>query len=53
MRLTLFIQGSPHNILPHVIFLGQVEELADLAGPLGTKAARDSGVSQTRNILLT
>lgn len=50
--LTLFSQGSPHNILPHIILLSQVEELADLAGPLGSKAARDGAVGQTGNVLL-
>lgn len=51
--LTFFSQGSPHNILPNIILLGQVEELTDLAGPLGTKAARDSAVGQPGNVLLT
>lgn len=51
--LTFFSQGSPHNILPNVILFGQVEELADLACPLGTKTARDSAVGQPWDVLLT
>jgi len=51
--LTFFSQRSPHNILPHIILLSQVEELADLASPLGTKTTRDGAVGQTGNILLT
>lgn len=52
-HLTFFSQGSPHDILPNIILLSQVEELADLAGPLGTKTARDSAVGQPGNVLLT
>lgn len=51
--LTFFSQGSPHNILPNIIFFSQIEELADLAGPLGTKTARDGAVGQPGNVLLT
>ncbi len=51
--LTFFSQGSPHNVLPNVILLGQVEELADLAGSLGTKTARDGAVGQPGNVVLT
>ena len=50
--ITFFSQGSPHNILPDIILLGQVEELADLAGPLGTQAAGDSAVGEAGNVLL-
>ncbi|KAF3852333.1 hypothetical protein F7725_005689 [Dissostichus mawsoni] len=48
--ITFFSQGSPHNILPHIILLGQVEELADLAGPLGTQAAGDSAVVENAEV---
>lgn len=51
-RLTFLIQGSPHNILSDIILLGQVEELADLAGPFGAEAAGDSAVGQPRDVLL-
>ena len=51
--LTFFSQGSPHNILPDIILLGQVEELADLAGPLGPQAAGHSAVGQAGDVLLT
>lgn len=52
-HLTFFSQGSPHDILPNIILLSQVEELADLAGPLGTKTTRDSAGGQPGNVLLT
>lgn len=51
--LTFFGQGSPHHVLPDIILLSQIEELANLAGPLGTKTARDSAVGQPGNVLLT
>lgn len=51
--LTLLIQRLPHNILANVIFLGEIEQLADPAGPLGTKTTGHSCVSQPRNVFLT
>lgn len=51
--LTLFIQRFPHNILANIIFLREIEQLADPASSLGTKTTRHSCVCQPRNILLT
>ena len=51
-NLTLFRHTSPDDILPHVILFRQVEELADLACPLGTQASWYGLVSQSWNILL-
>ena len=53
IRLTFFSHRSPHHVLSDVVLLGQVEELADLAGPLGSQAARDGAVGQARDFLLT
>lgn len=53
LTLTFLSEGSAHHILPDIILLGQVEELTDPAGSLGTQAARHSAVSQARDVLLT
>ena len=50
--LTFFSQWSPHNVLPDIVLLGQVEELADLAGPLGSQAAGHGAVGQAGDVLL-
>merc|ERR1719220_2233681 len=39
-------QGSPDDVLADVVVLGQVEELPDLAGSLGSKPPRDGAVGQ-------
>ncbi len=46
-------QRSPHNILTDIIFFAEIEQLADLAGSLGSKATGDGCVSQTRDVILT
>lgn len=51
--LTLFVQRLPHNVLANIIFLREVEQLADPAGPLGTETTGHSCVSQPRNVLFT
>lgn len=53
LQLAFLCQGSPHDVLSDIILLSQVEKFADLAGPLGTKAARDGAVGQPWNVLLT
>lgn len=52
--LTFFLwEGTPYNVLAHIIILWEVEEFADLACSLGSKTARDSLVCQTWNIHIT
>jgi len=51
-RLTLFGDGPADHVLPHVVLLGQVEQLADLAGSLGAQAAGDGAVGEARDVLL-
>lgn len=51
--LTFLSEGSAHHILPHIVLLGQVEQLADPAGSLGAQAARHGAVSQAGDVLLT
>ncbi|MCM8651532.1 hypothetical protein MZO44_15720, partial [Lactiplantibacillus sp. E932] len=48
-----FSERSPDHILPDIILFGQVEELTDPASSFGSQAARDSAISQPRNVLLT
>lgn len=51
--LTFLGQGSAHHVLPDIVLLGQVEQLADLAGSLGAQAARHGAVGQSGDVLLT
>ena len=51
--LTLLSQGSSDHILSDIILLGQVEELADLAGPFGSKTAGHGAVGQAWDLVLT
>lgn len=51
--LTLLSQGPSDHVLPDVILLRQVEELADLAGPFGSKTTGHSAVCQSRDVVLT
>lgn len=44
-------QGALDDILFHIIFLGKVEELADLGSPLRSKAFGDSNISESGNFL--
>merc|ERR1719374_315209 len=51
-RLLAFfqLQGASHDVLTNIVVFVQVEQLADLAGSLGTQATRNRGVGQTWNI---
>mmetsp|Transcript_37677 Transcript_37677/g.83909 ORF Transcript_37677/g.83909 Transcript_37677/m.83909 type:complete len:280 (+) Transcript_37677:192-1031(+) len=53
--LAVLLKGAPVgvDVLAHVIILGQVEELADLAGPLGTTHAGLLLIGQAGQLLLT
>jgi len=44
---------TSNNVLASVILVGKVEQLANLAGTLGTNTARDNLVSETRDLLFT
>merc|ERR1711934_310931 len=46
-------KGPLDNVLADVIFLGQVKQLPDLAGALGTQPARDRVVGQSRDLSLS
>jgi len=48
LLLLAFFEGerSSHDILPHVVVLGEVEELADLGGSLGAARARHEAVGE-------
>lgn len=45
-------QWAAHDVLPHIILLGQVVQLADLASPLGPETAWKCRVSQAWYFLL-
>lgn len=49
---TFLLNGTADNSLGNIVFLGKVEELADVAGTLGTKTAGLGDISQTRELLL-
>ena len=44
-------EGPLQHVLAHVVLLAEVEELADLVGPLGSEPARDGDVRQAGNLL--
>merc|ERR1712241_196104 len=46
-------KGPFDNVLADVIFLGQVKQLPDLAGALGSQPARDRVVGQSRDLSLS
>ncbi len=46
-------QRSPHNILTDIVLFAEVEQLADLAGSLGSQTTWNSCVSQARDVTLT
>jgi hypothetical protein len=43
---------SANDVLPDVVFLGQVEEAANLGCPLGSEALGEDGVGQSRDLIL-
>lgn len=48
----LLRERTLHDVLADIVFLGQVVQLADVAGTLGSQATENSGVGQSGNILL-
>ena len=46
-------KGTRNNVLANIVIFGQVEQLANVVGPLGTQATGDGIVGQTRDILLS
>jgi len=48
--LLLRCNFPPHDILPHIVLLRQVEELPDLRRPLGTQPLREHSVSESRDL---
>ena len=56
-RLTFLVgpvrELPPDHVLTDVILLGQVEELADLAGPLGPQATGNGLVCQPRDVVVS
>jgi len=53
-RLLSLLNGerSLNNVLPHVVFLGKVEQLADLGGPLRSQTLRHGDISQAGDFLI-
>lgn len=55
--LRILLLGTRHlssnNVLPDIIFLGQVEELPDLGRPLGPETLRQHVIGQTRDLVFT
>lgn len=49
--LALLLDLALDHVVADVILLGQVEQLADLAGTLGSEAARAGGVSEALNVI--
>jgi len=50
LAVLLLAVGLLDDVLPHVVLLGQVEELADLGGALGTAHAGHVAVGQPGNV---
>ena len=46
-------KGTRNNVLADIIILGQVEQLADVVGSLGTQTTGDSVVGQSWDLLLS
>lgn len=57
VRLSTLLLGARHlssnNVFPHIILLGQVEELPDLGRPLGTETLRENSVGESGNLIVT
>jgi len=51
--LLLVGAGASNDVLAHIILVAEVEQLADLAGTLGTNTAGDDLVGKARDLLLT
>lgn len=48
--LSLLGHTAADNVLAHIVFAGEVEQLADLAGALGSEAADTAGVRDTLDL---
>ena len=51
--LTVLLNGSSHNVVSHVVLLGQTEKLSDVVGTLRAQSLWGGDVSQALNVRLT
>jgi len=52
IRVLLALNLPPNNILPNIVLLAQIEELANLGSPLGTETLGQNDVGQPGDLLV-